>query len=112
MISGLVQDDQGMPIYDADVDVYSANDTSYSDYTYSNDSGYYSIEVPAGVYDINVYADGFFSANAYEVDVSDDVNMDFTLMPASGFTGGVQGIVSFAGDSSPESAYINVYNDT
>ena len=113
MISGSVKDDTGQPIYDAIVDISAAGpqeESGWEDYTYTDLDGYYSMNVPSGVYDINVTADGFFSENAYDVDVNEDVTLDFILEPASGFTGSVQGVVSFSG--APSQAYVNVYNNT
>jgi hypothetical protein len=96
-ISGYVYDQNGEPVNNADVSIES-ND-SFVDYSYTDISGYYSISVAPGVYDIRVVADGFLFEYEYGVEVVDlDVNRDFTLTPVGNFTGSVQGVVNLIGD--------------
>lgn len=122
MISGYVYDDMGQPLADATLDISSAmmgddgsrdHDGGWYTFTSTDSEGYYLTTVPEGVYDISVISDGFFNETAYGVDVSADVVIDFTLSPIGGFTGSVQGVVSYVGEYDPdEPAFINVWNDT
>jgi len=118
-ISGYVYDQNAEPINGAEVGIklsHMNNDDSDSDHdgwydwTYTNASGYYYIAVPAGVYDMDVIADGFLYEYAFDVEVNDDVVQDFYLNPVGEFTGGVQGVVTLIGeyDLDGEHVYIDV----
>ena len=117
-ISGYVYDQNAEPVYDAEVNVASSNMNNdhggmnhdgWYDWAYTDASGYYSISVPAGVYDIDVAADGFLYEYAFGVEVNDDVVQDFNLNPVGAFTGGVQGVVTLVGEYVlDEPVYIDV----
>jgi len=118
IISGYVYDQNAEPVYDAEVNVESSdmnndhggmNHDGWYDWAYTDASGYYSISVPAGVYDMDVVADGFLYEYAFGVEVNDDVIQDFNLNPVGAFTGGVQGVVTLIGEYAlDEPVYIDV----
>ena len=117
-ISGYVYDQNAEPVYDAEVNVASSdmnndhggvNHDGWYDWAYTDSTGYYSISVPAGVYDMDVVADGFLYEYAFGVEVNDDVVQDFNLNPVGAFTGGVQGVVTLIGEYDlDEPVYIDV----
>ena len=114
-ISGYVYDDMGSPVYDAGIDIMEVNeDSSYYNYWYdwesTDENGYFSITAPSGFYNILVYAYGFENEWSYDIELIDDMELDFTLTPLV-FTGSAQGVVSFIGEYDPGNAYINVYNE-
>ena len=114
-ISGYVYDDMGNPVYDAGIDIMEVNEDSiYYNYWYdwesTDENGYFSISAPSGFYNILVYAYGFENEWSYDIELIDDMQLDFTLTPLV-FTGSAQGVVSFVGEYDPGNAYINVYNE-
>ena len=114
-ISGYVYDDMGNPVYDAGIDIMEVNeDSSYYNYWYdwesTDENGYFSISAPSGFYNILVYAYGFENEWSYDIELIDDMQLDFTLTPLV-FTGSAQGVVSFVGEYDPGNAYVNVYNE-
>ena len=110
VISGQVKDDIGQGVSDAEVIVLI---DGWYHYTYTDAQGYYAITVPTGIYDMDVIANGFLTANQSGVDATSDIVVDFNLTPVGDFTGSVQGVVSFLGDyTSEDPAYIAISSDS
>ena len=122
VISGQIKDDIGQGVSDAEVNVSSVDSPGEGDrehengwynYTYTDAQGYYAITVPAGIYDMDVIADGFLTAMQSGVDATSDIVVDFNLTPVGDFTGSVQGVVFFLGDyASEDPAYIEISSDS
>ena len=106
IVSGTIFDQNGMPV-PAYVSISSAQDSLgnvhhgpdfFFDDTFTDSSGFYSLEVPEGNYDIRVESDGFFFEWMYNIEAISDLSIDFTLTPIGNFTGSVQGIVTLIGN--------------
>ena len=80
-----------MPVYDVSVDFQSL-DGNYYDYVWTDENGYYSINLPAGIYNAVVYSSEHYNEWVYDVEVSSDVTLNFYLNLVGNFTGSVQGV--------------------
>ena len=112
-VSGYVYDQNDQPVADADVDFAGTEGNNWYDYTTTDTSGYYSISVLEGMYDILVFGPNHYTHIIYGVDISEDMTMNFTINQIGVFDGAVQGVVTFTGESAPDGpAHIDVWNDS
>ena len=111
-VSGYVNDQDAMPVYDVSVD-FESLDGNYYGYVWTDENGYYSIDLPEGIYNAVVYSSEHYNEWVYDVEVSSDVTLNFYLNLVGNFTGSVQGVISYIGEYQPDGpAFINVWNDT
>ena len=111
-VSGYVNDQDAMPVYDVSVD-FESLDGNYYGYVWTDENGYYSIDLPEGIYNAVVYSSEHYNEWVYDVEVSSDVTLNFYLNLVGNFTGSVQGVISYVGEYQPDGpAFINVWNDT
>ena len=82
---------EATPVYDASVDFMSL-DGNYFDYAWTDENGYYSIDLPEGIYNAVVYSSDYYNEWVYDVEVSSDMTLSFFLDQVGNFTGAVQGL--------------------
>lgn len=112
-VSGYVYDQNDQPVVDADVDFAGTEGNNWYDYTTTDTSGYYSISVLEGMYDILVFGPNHYTHIIYGVDISEDMTMNFIINQIGVFDGAVQGVVTFTGENAPDGpAHIDVFNDS
>ena len=111
-VSGYVNDEmEAMPLYDAYVSFMSVDGNWFGN-AYTDENGYYSMDVPEGVYNAAVSSPGYFNEWVYNVEVMSDMTVNFYLNVVGNFTGSVQGVISYVGEFAPDGpAFIAVFND-
>ena len=112
-VSGYIYDQNDQPVADASIDFSGVNGTIGYDYDFTDTTGFYSIVVPEGMYDIYVNGPDHYTHVVREFDVFEDMTMNFTINQIGVFDGAVQGVVTFTGYNAPNGpAYIDVWNDS
>lgn len=99
MVYGYItNDDTGNPIAGADIELDWEGDQeqSYRNETVSDQSGFYSMNVAAGVIDLDVEAIGYFPEHMDGITISDyeSIQLDFSLVYRSGETSVLCGFIT------------------
>ena len=110
----VTNENNGSPIEDAWVDLYWEDDQGHWDwnYTYTDSSGFYSMNTAAGEIQLYVYAEGYFSnwTDWYTIGEDDFLWIDITLDPRPSENSIVFGFVTNENNGSPiEDAWVDLY---
>ena len=108
MVSGIISDQSGTPLYDIQVVALVQGQTIGS--TFTNEEGQYELYLPNGIYDIGAGMNNYFLNFQYGIQVEEnDVSVNITLEQVQQFDGGVAGLVHLnEGDSL--TAWINIWS--
>jgi len=110
----ITDDDTGDPIVGADIDLYweGEQEQSYSNETVSDSSGFYSLNVAAGIIDLEVEANGYFREHINEVTISDyeTLQVDISLMSKPAETSVLCGFITDKDTGAPiNDARVTIY---
>ena len=114
VVHGYVTNEQtGDPLEDAYVGLSWMDNQGhyYGNYTYTDSSGYYSINVAAGVIDLYVEADGYFRkyTDDYDIGEYETLQIDISLVPIPPENSVVHGYVTNEQTGDPlEDAYVRL----